>query len=600
MGPLLQFGHRLVQVRPGRFLTNLLSLTGLALAAAVISCTGPGDLSSISVTPNSLALLVGQLSQLQVVVTDPSGLVVTNPPLSWSSSHPAVASVDTQGQVVAQRIGEATVTAVSGTLQQDVSVSVTAAPPQGQRSPTIVSFFGGSAEEQIRDIAIDAQGNVIIVGNTRSLDFPATAGAYQTTRGTGGSRDSDAFVAKFSSTGQLLWASYLGGPNFERAYAVEVDAQGNVILAGRAGAGFPVTAGAFQTNFRGSPPSAAYDTQDGFVCKLSADGATLIFCSYFGTEDGEIVRDVAVDALGDIYLAAGAAFGTFPSGWLSGAYQPARAGGVDIIVAKVASDGSQILWASYVGGSADEAGGGPSVRVTSANEPVLLFGTLSPGIATAGGWDGSWNGGWDLFVAKLSADGTGLQFGSYLGGSGDEDTETHGLALDPTGDIYVAATTSSTDFPTTAGAYQTSFGGGRGDAFVSRLAADGSNLVASTYLGGSQSDGVEGVALGPTGTVVTAGGTNSPDFPVTSGSEAGGGGRDLLALELSSDLSQLLYSRRVGGTQNDSGRAAAVDGLDVIWIMGMTESSDFPVVAPIQGGYAGGVDGAITQHRRGP
>src|SRR4030095_6219416 len=118
-------------------------------------------------------------------------------------------------------------------------------------------------------------------------------------------------VMKLRPNGQVIWAGLLGGPGHDRAYAVEVDAQGSIYIAGRAGTAFPVTAGAFQTTFMGGS-TPLYGTQDGFVCKIAGDASRVIFCSYFGASDERIVRDIAVDQSGNMYLASGYTSGTYP------------------------------------------------------------------------------------------------------------------------------------------------------------------------------------------------------------------------------------------------------------------------------------------------
>jgi hypothetical protein len=141
------------------------------------------------------------------------------------------------------------------------------------------TYFGGALSwDQARDVCVDREGNVIIVGGTSSADFPATKCAYHTSFHGGGTRIGsaglcDVFVAKFSPSGRLRWATYLGFPNYDRAYAVATDAQGDIIVAGHAGPGFPVSAGAAQKEFQGVR-AGPYGQQNAFVAKLSADGTS--------------------------------------------------------------------------------------------------------------------------------------------------------------------------------------------------------------------------------------------------------------------------------------------------------------------------------------
>jgi hypothetical protein len=163
------------------------------------------------------------------------------------------------------------------------------------------TYLGGSNWEHARDVAADAQGNIYVVGGTASTDFPTTPGAYQRALRTGGSQDfgpCDVFVAKFSPGGALIWSTYIGGPNYDRAYGVEVDSQGYVYVAGRADPGFPVK-NAFQPDFDGVD-NGSYGMQNAFVLKLAPDGSALVWSSYVGVST--LCRDLAIDPNGDVYV----------------------------------------------------------------------------------------------------------------------------------------------------------------------------------------------------------------------------------------------------------------------------------------------------------
>ncbi|GAH24832.1 unnamed protein product, partial [marine sediment metagenome] len=220
------------------------------------------------------------------------------------------------------------------------------------------TYLGGSKWEHARDVFADPADNVYVVGGTASRDFPTTPGVYDRTSNTGGKKigpagQCDAFVAKFSSEGTLIWSTFLGGPNYDRAYAVEVDAEGYVYVAGRAGPGFPVTPGAFQLQYGGSGYNGFYGDQNGFVAKLAPDGTRLIWSSYVGV--GELCRDLAIDSDGDIYLPLGwntqSARSKRPQ-WFEtafvNAFQKKPRGDLDCGVVKVLSDGSRVAWATWL------------------------------------------------------------------------------------------------------------------------------------------------------------------------------------------------------------------------------------------------------------
>src|SRR5688572_11695421 len=141
------------------------------------------------------------------------------------------------------------------------------------------TYFGGHGTTNLRDVVVDKSHNFYIAGGTSAPDFPTTAGAYDSTA----NGNWDAFVAKFNSSGQLIWSTLFGGPNYDRAYAIELDSQGNVVIAGRAGENFPTTAGALQPTFSGDNNiNSLYGKQDGFITRFSPDGGQLLSSTYVG------------------------------------------------------------------------------------------------------------------------------------------------------------------------------------------------------------------------------------------------------------------------------------------------------------------------------
>jgi len=192
----------------------------------------------------------------------------------------------------------------------------------------------------------------------------------------------------------LAWATYLGGPNYDRAYAVATDAQGNVVVAGRAGPGFPVTAGAAQKEFQGVR-AGPYGQQNTFVAKLSADGSRLLWSTFLGV--GAMARDFELDSAGNVVAAFGAdpGSGTPPAAWFSGAYQPARRGGIESGVAKFAADGTRVLWATWFGGSGDDSSE-VGVSVDAQDRVCITGNTKSIDLPIVGAEsDRTHHGGWD-------------------------------------------------------------------------------------------------------------------------------------------------------------------------------------------------------------
>jgi hypothetical protein len=460
------------------------------------------------------------------------------------------------------------------------------------------TYFGGSNWEHARDIFADNQGNVYVVGGTASSDFPTTPGAYDRTFNTSGTNIGpagycDAFVVKLNPDGSLNWSTYLGGGNYDRAYAVEVDDQGYVYVAGRAGPGFPVTPGAFQTTFKGTTPGGGfYGSQNAFVAKLSPDGANLIWASYVGI--GELSRDMDIDDSGNIYLPlvynALGGEGTLPSTWFTNAYQKTRNGGEEAGAIKISNDGSQVLWATWLGGSADDSTA-VSLRIDSTENVYLGLTTFSADIpTTSGAYDRTYNGNGDFYVAKLTSDGSNLVFGTYIGGpSAPEWINTHNLALDNQGNAYVTPTATS-DFPTTPGAFQTTFGGGNVDFGVAKFDGTNGSLIASTFIGGNGNDNPDGIYVDVFGNVYITGGTDSTNFPITGDAYQfnNNGGTDGVVVILSADFSQLDYSTYIGGGSNDEARNGYLGQDGTLYLAGQSSGSGWPTKNAYQSSFGGG------------
>jgi len=477
--------------------------------------------------------------------------------------------------------------------------------PAGASHELVFStYLGGSGgEDTARAVAVDSQGSIYVAGGTQSSDFPTTAGALDRTLATGGSSlgtrgAMDVFVTKLSAAGEIIWSTYLGGPNYDRAYSVEVAADGSVYVAGRAGDGFPTTPGVVQERFAGdSTPPVAYGEQDGFITKLAADGSRIVWSTYFGTGGGDIIRDIDVDASGHVYasviqpnrgdsLATPMAFDTTPDG------------GGDSLIAKLAPDGSRVIWGSYLGGTGNDAA--TSVRVDSTGHVFAAGFTSSADFpVTPGAFQTNYAGGsMDAFAVKFRPDGSDLIYGTFLGGSqGDGAAGKHGLAVDAAGNAFVVGFTDSKDFPTTVGAFQTTHAGGHtgtweqtGDRFIARLSPDGSRLLASTYLGGSARDGGEGICVGDRGQVYLSGFTYSRNFPVTADALQAlkREDRDGTPVVLSADLGTTLLSTYMGGRGNDNFRACALGPDGSFVIVGDTTSRDWPVHNASQSAFAGG------------
>jgi hypothetical protein len=444
------------------------------------------------------------------------------------------------------------------------------------------TYLGGSGDDIGYSIAVDSTGYAYVTGNTTSTDFPTTSSAYQTSYGT----NTDAFVTKLKTDGTgLIYSTYLGGSGSDTGYSISVDSSGYAYVTGVTGStNFPTTSGAYQTSNAGST--------DAFVTKLATNGRSLIYSTYLGGSGSDTGYSTAVDSTGYAYVTGVTGSINFPT--TSAAYQTSNAGSTDNFVTKLATDGTGLVYSTYLGGSLQEATWS-SIAVDSTGYAYVAGQTASTNFPTTSGayqtsnkTSGSY---WNSFVTKLATDGTGLVYSTYLGGS--LHNYVYFIAVNSSGYAYVAGQTTSTDFPTTSGAYQTSHAGGMYDAFVTKLATDGTGLIYSTYLGGSSADYGRSIALDSNGYACVAGQTLSTDFPTTSDAyqTSNAGYSDVFVTKLAGDGKSLYYSTYLGGGDFDWGRSIALDSSGNAYVTGNTSSTNFPTTSGAYqtsnaGGYA--------------
>ena len=394
---------------------------------------------------------------------------------------------------------------------------------------------------------------------------------------------------------ELGYSTYLGGSDYDSWPATARDRFGDLYLAGdTCSSNFPTTPGAY----RPSPPGGC----DVFVTKLSPDGGKLIYSTYLGGSDFESAGGIDVDASGNAYVSGETLSADFPT--TPGAFQTSSRGGVDAFVTKLSPSGSALVYSTYLGGSGDDWGGvGGSISVAPAGRITVggFTGSLDFPVTqgafqeTFAGGDGSHCGfPCDLFVARLNRAGSGLVYSTYLGGTGDDGSPF--VAVDRYGRTHITGQTDSTDFPTTAGAFQETASGGGGDMFVVDLNSSGSGLVYSTYLGGPDDDFPAGLSMDHEGNAFVAGGSTGPGFPTTPGvfEPSSPGSLNGTLTKLSPSGSALVYSTYLGATGEDLPGGLAVDGGGNAYFSGVTDSTDLPITPDaIQPTFAGGGDGTI-------
>jgi hypothetical protein len=310
------------------------------------------------------------------------------------------------------------------------------------------TYLGGSGLELVFGIALDVQGNFYVSGSTTSTSFP-TANPYQSSL----RAMRDVFVTKFNPDGStLLYSTYLGGDADDVGYSIAIDGSGSAYVTGiTQSENFPVLSGT-QNSYEGGT--------DVFVTKLTPAGSGLVYSTYLGGGFFEDCYSIAVDASGSAYVAGSTESATFPT---TSPYQPAKSGGADIFVTKFSPSGKARVYSTFVGGSGEDRAN--AIAVDSQGNATVTGYTLSADFPVTDAVQANYGGNQDAFAVRINANGLGLIYSTYFGGS-DQDVG-NAVAVDGTGNAYLAGTTFSSNFSVTSGSptYR-----GSGDAFVVKIA----------------------------------------------------------------------------------------------------------------------------------
>jgi hypothetical protein len=316
----------------------------------------------------------------------------------------------------------------------------------------------------------------------------------------------------------------------------------------------------------------------------------LTYSTYIGGSSGDAATAIAVDGSGSAYVAGWTESLDFPT---VGPRQ-GFAGSVDAFVFKLAPGGNALLYATFLGGSRDDRAYGVAVDATG--NVHLAGSTASTNFPVASAFQSSMAGVRDAWVAKLNAAGNTLIFSTYLGGGATD--SANAIALDPSGNVYVAGETGSGNFPR-LNAFQNQYQG-RLEAFITRLSPAGV-MQYSSFLGGGGDDRALGVAVDTGGAAYLTGATDSGNFPTASPAQSlSGGGQDAFVAKVSATGTSLVYSTYLGGSGGsaglpEAGYAIAVDSNGNAYVAGVTSSSNFPTAAPLQAARGGGTDGFVTK-----
>ena len=456
--------------------------------------------------------------------------------------------------------------------------------------PLIYStLIGSTGDEQIRGIAVDATGHVYTVGHATAGEFdfyPTTVGAYDGTHGGA----TDIIVTKLEPSGSaLVYSTLIGGVESDYGFAIAIDEEGNAYVAGGTttttvtGRGYPTTDGAYGREYRGDI--------DAVVTKLDPSGSALLYSTIIGGVRADMARAIAVDGEGRAVVAGSTTHNVdapaddYPT--TAGAFATLHAGQSDAFVTRLSADGSALDYSTFLGAASEEIATGIAVDeagsayVTGNTMKVAGFEpTIYP--TTSGAFATTHHGQIDVFITKLSVDGSRLIYSTLLGGASEDAAQA--IAIDATGAAYVTGivvgSLPEARFPTTITSYSIVHGG-LGDAFVTKLSADGSSLLYSTYIGGAQNEAGHGIAVDGNGNAYVAGitlhpGAATPLFPTTSDaySTTHGGRYDLFVAKLNASGSRLDYSTLMGGAGADYAYGIARDASGIVYVGGSTTRID--------------------------
>ncbi len=464
------------------------------------------------------------------------------------------------------------------------------------------SYLGGNGLDQGKGVAVDGAGNIYVVGQSASADFPIQSASQSTSGG-----DTDAFVAKFNAAGTLQYATYLGGSGTDRGFAIAMD---------NADAAVYIVGDTDSTDFPVTDATSNSGEIDAFIAKLSSNDLTPGFASYFGGSKAEEALGVAVDGFGNAYVAGATLSNDFPApiGALnlgSGGEHcddPSNPGTKipcsDAYVVKYDPTGVK-QYATFLGGYYEDAA--TAIAVNSGGEAYLTGITYSTDfpVGSNGFQQHHAGGNGDAFILKLDNSGA-VVYGTYLGGGGWDQGQA--IAVDGSGNVYVAgatnsgSSTSSNPLPIPSVSVQRQFGGGSYDAFAAKITPSNplsSQLRYLTYLGGGGKDFAYGIAVDGNGNAYVVGETTSTDFPLDTALQTSwfGAGKNNWGDAFISKIDKagyfLNWSTYLGGGDDDWANSVALDGSGGIYVAGSSFSTDFPTENPFQPNNAGNGDALL-------
>ena len=384
----------------------------------------------------------------------------------------------------------------------------------------------------------------------------------------------------------IIYSSYLGGADTDRSFDIAVDSAGNAYVTGNTLSNNFPTLNPAQATFGGG---SAFSGGDAFIAKFDSTGSTLLFATYIGGSDDDISYGVTTDPFGNVYITGNTNSSNFPT---HNALQTTIGGGIDAFVTKLDANGA-ITYSTFLGGGNDDWGWGITSDNTgniyatgSINTDANDFPTSTTSHTTFGV-----GGKGDVYVMKLNSSGTTILYSALVGGNSSE--LGRDISVDSNNNIYVTGTTASASFPTVnpiQGAKN-----GTHDAFVFKLNTTGTALNYATFLGGSNTEGGYSIAVDNLGNAHVVGNTTSTDFPTANAIQSSFSGiGDAFVTKLNSTGSSFDYSTYLGGSELDTGKGISLDTFGNAYIVGSTDSIDFPTAFPTDPTQNGHTDVYIT------
>ena len=463
-------------------------------------------------------------------------------------------------------------------------------------------YLGGNGQDDGQGIAVDSTGAAYVTGSTYSTNFPGPGG---TAGSLGPTTIQDAYVTKFNPAGSaLIYSDYVGGGWTENGSGIAVDSSGDAFIAGTSASyNFPGPGGNAVKLGPGTPNSSNFDF---YVAKINPSGTAILNGTLIGGSGNESTSPgcLAIDSSGDAYLTGSTLSPDFPgvsgSPTTLGPGTPSSSKS-EAVTIKLNASGTALLDSTLIGGTGQDYA--TALAVDASGDIYATGHTFSsnfPGVSGSpvqigpGTPSSSYQ---EAFAVKLNPAGTALLNSTLIGGTAESDG--NGIAIDGSGDAYTVGYTVANNFPGasgTAGKLGGGSDGSQGDGFVAKLNPAGTALIYGLYLGGTATDSADAVVLDGAGDAYVVGDSFATDFYTISALQSSsGGGEDAFAAEINPSGSGALFSTYLGGSGTDAAAGAALDAEGNLYVVGNTNSTNFPTAGALQTANGGQYDAFVAK-----